>query len=125
MKFIVLFAGILAPVPILAGESGGSAESKINRGKTQYAACAVCHQSGQREATGPELVGVIGRKAGTLPGFRFSRALRRAGIVWSEETLREFLADPQATVPGNAMPFAGVPDAAARDDLIAYLASLK
>jgi cytochrome c len=64
---------------------------------------------------------VFGRKAGSLADFRYSPALKRSGITWTPETLDIFLADPQKTVPNNRMPYAGMPDAADRADLIAFL----
>jgi cytochrome c len=67
----------------------------------------------------------VGRKAGSVSGFRYSRALKSAGIVWNDATLDAFLAEPQTAFPGNAMPFPGMPDAAQRLALIAYLKTLK
>jgi cytochrome c len=61
------------------------------------------------------------RKAGELPDFRYSPALKRSGIVWTPETLDAFLTNPQALVPGNRMPYAGMADTGNRADLIAYL----
>ncbi len=61
------------------------------------------------------------RKAGELADFRYSPALKRSGITWTAQTLDTFIADPQKTVPANRMPYAGMPDAADRADLIAYL----
>jgi cytochrome c len=72
--------------------------------------------------TGPSLAGVFGRKAGTAEGFkRYSPALGSADITWTGEALDAFLADPPSFLPGNRMTFAGLPDAQARADLIAYL----
>ena len=61
------------------------------------------------------------RKAGELADFRYSPALKRSGITWTAQTLDTFIADPQAVVPANRMPYAGMPDAGARADLIAYM----
>ena len=85
--------------------------------------CAACHtlEPGVHR-TGPSLAGVFGRKAGTAEGFhRYSDALRSADLVWREDTLNGFLADPQAFLPGNRMTFPGIADAQARADVIAYL----
>ena len=68
---------------------------------------------------------MVGRPAGTLAGFRYSRALRNARFVWNDSTLDSYLADPQVALPGNAMPYPGLPDAGQRRDLIAYLKTLK
>jgi cytochrome c len=70
---------------------------------------------------GPSLFGVVDRKAGALDDFRYSPAMKRSGITWTAKTLDEFLADPQKLVPANRMPYAGMPDARERADLIAYL----
>ncbi|MEO6246301.1 MAG: c-type cytochrome [Opitutaceae bacterium] len=102
-----------------------AAEPAVDDGRKVFAACAACHAPDQPTRTGPDLRGVFGRKAGTAPGFRFSRALQHAKIVWNEATLDAFLAEPQAALPGNTMPYPGLPDAAQRGLLIAYLKTLK
>jgi cytochrome c len=92
-------------------------------GAQAFGACAACHalEPGVHR-TGPSLAGMFGRKAGTAEGFRrYSNALKSADLVWREDTLSEFLADPQAFLPGNRMTFSGIPDAQARADVIAYL----
>ena len=93
-------------------------------GKKLFAACAVCHDTGKTNKQGPGLAGIVGRRAGTAPGFRYSGAIRRSGLVWTPENLDAYLANPQQKVPGNIMPYAGVADARGRSDLIAYLQSL-
>ena len=70
---------------------------------------------------GPTLHGIFGRKAGELADYRYSPALKRSGIIWTDGTLDTFIADSQATVPANRMPYAGMPHARDRADLIAYL----
>ena len=92
------------------------------RGEQRFVDCAACHAPQPGSATvGPSLQGVFGRKAGTLADFRYSPALKRSGITWTAETLDTFLADPQKAVPNNRMPYAGMPEAVDRADLIAYL----
>ena len=91
-------------------------------GKQAFAACAPCHAPDQN-GVGPKLGGVLNRTAGSVEGFRYSRAMKNAGIVWDEKTLDAYLAEPQKSVPGNLMPFSGIADAQQRRDLIAYLAS--
>ena len=99
------------------------AEGDASRGQKRYEECAACHSldKAASESVGPSLYGVFGRKAGEMADFRFSPAMRRSGIQWTPQTLDTFLADPQASVPANRMPYAGLPDATARADLIAYL----
>ena len=117
MRCAVLVAGVFL-FPAYAAHAEGDAE----RGAKRFEECAACHalEKGQ-ESVGPTLYGVFGRKAGEGGEFRYSPALKRSGITWNEQTVDTFLADPQAVVPGNRMPFAGITDAAARADLIAYL----
>ncbi|HKS88670.1 MAG TPA: cytochrome c oxidase assembly protein [Stellaceae bacterium] len=83
--------------------------------------CAACHAL-DRNKTGPMLGDLVGRRAGSVAGYAYSPALRRAGISWSAETLGRWLEDPQELVPGARMPIR-VPEATARRDIIAYLAA--
>jgi cytochrome c len=108
---------------ILATTHDAGAAGDPAAGAQTFGACAACHtlEPGAHR-TGPSLAGVFGRKAGTAEGFhRYSNALKSADVVWREDTLSGFLADPQAFLPGNRMTFSGIPDAQARADVIAYL----
>ncbi|HWE07160.1 MAG TPA: c-type cytochrome, partial [Rhizomicrobium sp.] len=98
-------------------------EGNAARGARVFGACAACHAlQPDRNITGPSLPGLWNRKAGSLPSFeRYSSALKGANIVWDDATLDAWLADPQHLVPGNQMTFAGIKDAPARADLLAYL----
>jgi cytochrome c len=98
------------------------AEGDVARGEAHFKECAACHrlEAGANEV-GPSLHGVFSRKAGELADFRYSPAMKRSGVSWTAETLDKYLADPQAFIPGNRMPYAGLPSAADRADLIAYL----
>jgi cytochrome c len=87
--------------------------------------CAVCHSTDGTNATGPTLKGVFGRQSGTVSGFRYSRAMRGAGVTWDAKTLDQYLSSPQEFIAGNVMPFSGVSDAGERASIIAYLRSLK
>jgi cytochrome c len=93
------------------------------RGAQLFRNCVACHSlEPGRNMTGPSLAGVVGRKAGSLESFeRYSPALKKLDITWSAETLDRYLASPAQFIPGNRMTFAGVKDAAARADLIAFL----
>ena len=92
------------------------------RGEQKFVECAACH-SVERGVNnvGPSLAGLFGRHAGSLSDFRYSAAMRKSGITWTPDALNEFISDPQKRVPANRMPYAGLTDAAARADLIAYL----
>jgi cytochrome c len=91
-------------------------------GEALYAACSVCHALEEGvHAIGPSLHGVFGRMAGSNADFRYSPAMENSGVVWSAGTLDSYLADPQGFMPGNRMPYSGMPDAEERAALIAYL----
>ena len=90
------------------------------RGEAIYARCAACHAL-EYNRVGPKHCGLFGRPAGSVPGFDYSAAMKNAHIVWNAQTLERFLAAPLKAVPGTAMTYDGVPDAAERADLIAYL----
>ena len=113
---------LLGTLAALFAGSAARADGDAARGEKRFEECATCHSTERGvNNVGPSLFGVLGRKAGSIETFRYSPALRTSNITWSPQTLDEFIADPQADVPGNRMPFAGMPDAADRADLIAYL----
>jgi cytochrome c len=93
------------------------------RGELLGLACAACHKLGAGEGTliGPNLHGVFGRRAGTVPGFVYSPALAESGLVWTPVSLEAWLAEPAGFVAGTTMAFAGYGSAEDRRDLIAYL----
>jgi cytochrome c len=92
------------------------------RGKTAFEKCAACHAIDKdTQSDGPRLQGVFGRQAGSRDDYRYSAAMQRSMVVWTDETLDAYLADPQAYLRGNRMSFAGMPDKQEREDLIAYL----
>jgi len=93
-------------------------------GKAVFAACAACHTE-RPDAIGPSLKGVLGRKSAALADFRYSGPMRRANLVWDDVTLRQFVANPQAKVPGTRMPFDGFSNPKDVEDVVAYLATLK
>jgi len=116
-------AGVLAAGIMLAAVGLAHADGDADRGAKRFEECASCHTLDRTQATtlGPSLYGVFDRKAGTLADYRYSPAMKRSGITWTPETIDKFITDPQAAVPANRMPYAGMPDAAARADLIAFL----
>ena len=98
------------------------ADGNAIAGASVFRQCAVCHYADSTATKiGPGLKGLLGRQAGTVPGFAYSQAMRLSGLIWDEATLRAYLANPKAKVPGNRMPFGGVKDPTKLDDLIAYL----
>jgi len=94
-------------------------------GKQAFTQCAACHSTDGSAGVGPTLKGVVGRQSASVPGFPYSGAMKRSHLVWTADELDKYLANPQGTVPGNAMPYAGMSDAAQRSALIAYLETLK
>jgi cytochrome c len=89
-------------------------------GEAVYSRCQGCHAL-EYNRTGPKHCGLLGRRAGSVPGFEYSPAMKQSGIVWNAKTLGRFLANPTQAVPGTTMTYAGVPDAKDRANLIAYL----
>jgi cytochrome c len=108
-------------VMALAGAAQAD-DGAVVRGEARFADCAACHrlEPGVNNV-GPSLHGIFSRKAGEVVDFRYSPAMKRSGIVWSPETLEKFITDPQAMVPGNRMPYAGMINPNDRADLIAFL----
>jgi cytochrome c len=92
-------------------------------GEKVFAVCRTCHQIGEnaKNAVGPVLNGLIGRKAGSVEGYDYSAANKVSGITWDEATFREYIKDPQAKIPGTKMAFAGIKDEKKINDLIAFL----
>jgi cytochrome c len=105
------------------GVSPGFSEGNATRGQRVFGACAACHSlQPDQNMTGPSLAGLWNRKAGSLPSFaRYSPALQSSKIVWSDNTLNDWIADPQHVLPGNEMTFAGIKDPQQRADLLAFL----
>jgi glucose/arabinose dehydrogenase len=108
-----------------AADAGDAAHGKI----LYQQSCALCHLNAISpsntlvSAQGPNLLGVVGRKAGTLPGFNYTKAMAFSGITWDAATIERFLAGPTLMVPGTTMP-AAIPNPADRLDLAAYLSTL-
>jgi cytochrome c2 len=98
------------------------ADGDAARGEARFQDCAACHRlEAGANNVGPSLHGIFARKAGELADFRYSPAMKRSGIAWTAETLDTFITDPQALVPANRMPYAGMASASDRADLIVYL----
>jgi len=117
---VLVSAGALA----LALSSAASA-ADLEHGKLLFQACAACHSDKPGNRLGPSLAGVVGRKAAALEDFRYSPAMARSNLVWDEATLRDYVADPQAKVKGNRMPYAGLKSPQDADDVVAYLKTLR
>ncbi|HSH91154.1 MAG TPA: c-type cytochrome [Ramlibacter sp.] len=105
----------------LAAAAGASlAAPDVLRGEQVYSRCIACHALAS-DRVGPRHCGLFGRKAGSVPGFLYSDAMRHSKITWDEKTLDLFLARPMKVIPETTMTYDGIPDARDRKDLIAYL----
>ena len=108
---------------VLASNCAAAADAA--QGAREFAKCALCHARDKTNGIGPGLFGVIGRHAGSIPGFAYSQAMKNSNIVWDEKSLDAFIMAPQKDLPGTKMPFPGIPGQEERNDLIAYLETLK
>jgi cytochrome c len=100
------------------------AQSGVNfeAGKIAFRQCRACHSlSPSQNGRGPTLYRVFGRRAGTVPGYLYSTAMRNAATVWTTTTLEQYLSDPRELIPGNKMEFAGIKDRKQLQQLLAYL----
>ena len=111
--------GALLLAALAAGAAAAPAD--VAAGEAVYARCQACHALAY-DRTGPRHCGLIGRRAGSVPGYAYSEAMKESKIVWSAATLDRFLANPTVAMPGTTMGYAGVADAKERAALIAYLA---
>lgn len=113
------FAFALFTTAALAGDAAS--------GKTIFARCSICHtvQKGRANGLGPNLFGVVGRKAAAAPNFAYSSALKNSRITWTPDKLKAWISGPARMVPGTKMAFAGISNPKQADDVVAYLATLK
>ena len=116
-------AALAASVAAASDLDARIAGANLKRGQLLFLVCKGCHdlEAGVPHKVGPNLHGVVGRRAGTSEGFRYSEALAQSGIVWTPETLDGFLRQPGAMVRGNGMAFAGIANDADRASLIAWM----
>lgn len=124
MIFPLLLAAVVTLTTATASQSAGdpsaTAVQSTHRGEQIYTRCLACHALAY-DRVGPRHCGLIGRRAGSVPGFDYSAAMKKSGIIWNEATLNRFLASPLKMVPGSTMTYDGVPNAGERADLIVYL----
>src|ERR1700744_4228472 len=121
MRRTVIAGLLLAGFPTDALAADPAAGEKIFK-----AQCGICHAvvAGQNRV-GPTLFGVVGRPAGSVPGFNYTADHKKLGISWDAATLDKYLANPHAMVPDTSMAYAGLKDDAKRADLVAYLETLR
>ena len=135
MRYLPVF--ILSAAALVATATAGSTQQIPSWsqpfGKAEQAAgrklfndhCVVCHVRMPGERFGPSLKGVVGRPAASVAGFPYSDALKKSGLVWTEDNLRKWIADSARTVPNTLMPHVAISDPAEQIYLIAYLKALK
>src|SRR4051812_33899685 len=113
---------ILSAASILAALGSAQAQDAA-AGEKVFLQCRACHQVGDaaKNAVGPVLNGLFGRKAGMIEGYSYSPANKNSGITWDEATFREYIKDPKAKIPGTKMTFPGLKDPKQIDDIVAYL----
>ncbi len=121
---ILLHAAAGALVAVSLALSMGTAEAAGDsaKGKKVFNKCKACHNvDNEKNKVGPHLVGIFGRTAGAVDGFKYSKAMKGSGIVWDETTIAEYLKAPKTYIKGNRMAFAGLKKQADVDNVIAYL----
>ena len=120
-KYLVLVtaaAGILMALPAQAGDA--------KAGEKVFRKCKACHYvDKEKNKSGPHLVNIVGRAAGSVDGFKYSKAMKNSGLTWDEATLAEFLKKPKSYLKGTKMAFAGLRKDKDIDDVIAYLKAPK
>jgi cytochrome c len=111
----------------LAATAGTAPAQDAATGESSFKKCLPCHDVGEdaKNKVGPELNGLDGRKAGTVPGFNYSDANKNSGITWNEATFKEYIKDPRGKVPGTKMIFPGIKNEKEASDLWAYLKQFK
>ena len=113
MMVFTLMASLSFVSPAMAGDA--------KKGKKVFNKCRSCHDVGTKNKVGPGLKNIFGRTAGTLDGFKYSKAMKNSGIVWDETTIAEYMKNPKTYIKGNRMSFNGLRKDKDIDNLIAYL----
>jgi cytochrome c len=120
---LALAAAVCASTAAILSKAAAAGDAAA--GEHVFARCVACHSAKAGESKiGPSLAGVFGRKSGTAPGYNYSPALKAAGITWDDQELDKYLANPPADIHGTKMVI-GVPNAEDRQNVIAYLKTLK
>lgn len=107
---------------LLTCAGAAHAQGDPEKGEKAFNKCKACHAvEEEKNRIGPHLVGIFGRPAGSVEGFKYSDAMKGSGIVWDDDTIAAYLKDPKGYIPGNRMPFAGLRKDDEIADLLAYL----
>jgi len=132
LKTLLIIATVgmsMSVAPALAGggcippEASSGLTGDVDAGKKIFRKCKVCHtlKAGGKNKIGPNLHSVVGREAGTVDGFKYSKAMKESGVVWNEKMLKAFLFNPKKFIPGNKMPFPGLKKPEQIENVIAYI----
>ncbi|MFN4156606.1 MAG: c-type cytochrome [Paracoccaceae bacterium] len=121
------FLALLATAQIGLAETPAFNRIKLEAGEKLFAAdCRRCHSTeADRDSYGPLLEGILGRKAGSVPGYDYSEALQTAGIMWTESALIAWMADNQGLIPGTRMRHVGITDPVEAEFILSYLRSVQ
>ncbi len=117
-----VFAALALALTVALGSGHALAEGDSAKGKKVFNKCKSCHslEAGKKKI-GPDLANIVGRAAGSVEGYKYSKAMKNSGLTWDEETLSSFLKKPKKFVKGTKMSFGGIKSEDKRNDLIAYL----
>jgi cytochrome c len=124
----LFISGLMAlAIAIITGPASiAQAAGDATAGKKVFRKCAICHDvKPGKNKIGPSLHGVVGRKSAKAPGYRFSPAMKKADLTWNAATLDKYLENPRKMLKGTSMAFAGLRSKKDRDNVIAYLKTLK
>ena len=114
---------LMVAAALIVMSMGAAVAQDVQKGENSFKKCLVCHAigPGAKNKIGPELNGLDGRKASTVPDYNYSDANKNSGIVWDDATFKEYIKDPRAKIPGTKMTFPGIKNEQEINDLWAYL----
>jgi len=114
---------VLCLLLMLFSSASVAAAASATAGQAVFNRCKICHtiEASGRNIVGPNLHGIFGRKAGSMPNFAYSPAMKESGVVWDDDTMAKYLRDPKQFIPGDRMAFPGIKDEGQLADLLAYL----
>ena len=115
--------GFAAAFAVLTAYAGAASAQDAAAGEHVFIKCKACHQIGEgaHNMVGPSLNGIVGRHSGVYPDYSYSDANKNSGLIWDEATLKDYLKDPRAKIPGTKMAFPGLSHETDIDNVIAYL----
>ena len=121
------FVAVALAAALALASGSAMAAGDAAKGKKVFKKCKACHtvNKGGKNRVGPNLFGIVGAKAGSVQGYRYSKAMKGSGLTWDEATLDKFLKKPKKLVKKTKMRFPGLKKDSQRADIIAYLKTLK